>query len=76
MAHRGGPLDAAEKAPMISVMRTLLLPLGWLLLAASVFAKPYEAEIAAYDAMLAAVQPGQTPSPERATSFPAIPIKA
>ncbi len=42
-------------------MRTLLSSLGCLLLAASsTLAKPYEAEVAAYDAMLAAVPPGQT----------------
>ena len=41
-------------------MRTLLLSLGWLLLAASALAKPDAAEVAAYDAMLAAVVPGQT----------------
>ena len=41
-------------------MRTLLLSFGCLLLAASsALAKP-AAEVAAYDAMLAAVQPGQT----------------
>ena len=42
-------------------MRTLLSSLGCLLLAASAtLAKPYETEIAAYDAMLAAVTPEQT----------------
>ena len=39
------PLDAGEKAPDISAMRTFLLSLGWMLLAAaSVLAKPYDAE--------------------------------
>ena len=54
-------LDAAGKSRIFPPMRVLLFSLVSLLLAASAaLAKDYDADVAAYDALLAAVPPGET----------------